>query len=148
MGEVADAVLRNGGEAIGVIPEALMAKEVAHQGLSELRVVSSMHERKKQMADLSDGFIALPGGIGTIEELSEILTWAQLGLHAKPVGIINVAGFYDPFVSFLDHAVSEQFLKGDHRAMLLVAERGDKLLDLFEGYQPPKVEKWIDRTSA
>lgn len=145
MGIVADAALDRGGEVIGVIPHALMQRELAHQGLTELRVTNSMHERKALMAELSDGFIALPGGIGTLEELCEVLTWAQLGLHGKPCGLINTARFYDPFVSFLDHAVVERFIRPEHRAILLIEERPEALLTRMEQYQPPVVAKWIDR---
>jgi uncharacterized protein (TIGR00730 family) len=145
MGILADTALRHGGEVIGIIPEALVTKEVAHSELSELRIVPSMHERKRQMAELSDAFVALPGGIGTVEEFTEILTWAQLGLHVKPCGLLNAGGFYDRLIDFLDHAVSERFLRPDHRSMLLIAQRPEDLLDLFAGYSPPAVEKWIDR---
>ncbi len=148
MGAVADSVLKAGGEVIGVIPEGLVAKEVAHQGLSELRVVSSMHERKRQMSDLADGFIALPGGMGTIEELTEILTWAQLGMHGKPAGILNVAGYFDHLLKFMDHAVSEQFLKEIHRKMMLVTARPEEMIDLFKAYQAPMVDKWVNRKSV
>jgi uncharacterized protein (TIGR00730 family) len=145
MGAVADAVLLAGGEAIGVIPRLLLEKEVGHTGLTELRVVESMHERKQAMADLADGFIALPGGMGTIEELTEILTWAQLGMHAKPCGVLNVAGYFEKFLGFLDHAVEERFLRPANRAMLLVEGTPGALLDRMAAYQPPRVEKWLDR---
>jgi len=145
MGVVADAVLAAGGEAIGVIPTALMTKEVAHSGLTHLRVVGSMHERKAQMAELSDAFVALPGGIGTLEELTETLSWAQLGLHAKPCGVLNAGGYFDRLIGFLDHATEERFLAPQHRAMLLVAERPDELLDRLDAYVPPAVERWLDR---
>src|SRR4051812_36123772 len=123
MGVVADAVLRRGGEVVGVIPQALADKELAHRGLTELRVVSTMHQRKALMADLADGFAALPGGFGTADELFEILTWAQLGLHARPVGLLNVAGFFDPLLAWLDRTVSEGFLRPEHRGLL--AEAGE-----------------------
>ncbi len=142
---VADATMAAGGEVIGIIPEALMAREVGHRDISELRVVRSMHERKALMAELSDGFVALPGGVGTIEEIIEIATWAQLGLHAKPFGLLNIDGFYDSLITFLDHAVSEGFLRPQHRAMLLVAKEPEQLLDAFATWQPPEVHKWIDR---
>jgi uncharacterized protein (TIGR00730 family) len=145
MGVLANAVLAAGGRAIGVIPEALVAKELAHQGLSELRVVGSMHQRKALMAELSDAFLALPGGFGTLEEYCEVLTWAQLGLHAKPCGLLNVAGFYDALLDLFDHAVSEQFVPGPHRRLVLVEEDPQRLLDLLGGYRPPQVKKWIDR---
>ena len=144
MGVLANAVLAAGGRAIGVIPEALVAKELAHQGLSELRVVGSMHQRKALMAELSDAFLALPGGFGTLEEYCEVLTWAQLGLHAKPCGLLNVAGFYDALLDLFDHAVSEQFVPGPHRLLVLVEDDPQRLLDLLAGYRPPQVEKWID----
>jgi uncharacterized protein (TIGR00730 family) len=119
MGRLADAVLAKGGEVIGVLPEALMAKEIGHPGLDDLRVVGSMHERKVLMADLADGFVALPGGLGTVEELFEVYTWAQLGLHRKPCALLDMEGYYERVASFLDHAVEERFLREDHRAMLM-----------------------------
>lgn len=128
MGAVADTVLHLGGRAVGVIPQALASKEVAHTALTELHITQSMHERKNRMAELSDGFIALPGGIGTFEELFEIWTWAQLGMHAKPVGLLNVAGYYDALIAFLDHATHEQFLKPVQRALLIVDADPDALL--------------------
>jgi len=148
MGEVIDAVLRRGGEAIGVIPQALVLRELAHAGLRDLRVVTSMHERKALMAELSHGFIALPGGIGTFEELLEIMTWAQLGLHGKPVGVVNVKGYYDPFLAFLQHAVTEGFLKPLHRGLLLVGKDPEDLLAQFERHVPAAVEKWITPEQA
>jgi len=148
MGEVIDAVLLGGGEAIGVIPHALVLRELAHAGLSDLRVVASMHERKALMAELSDGFVALPGGIGTFEELLEIMTWAQLGLHGKPVGVVNVNGYFDRFLAFLDHAVGEGFLKPLHRGLLLVGEDAADLLAKFERHTPAPVEKWITPEEA
>jgi uncharacterized protein (TIGR00730 family) len=148
MGVLADAVLAAGGRAIGVIPEALVAKELAHRGLTELRVVHSMHQRKALMAELSDAFIALPGGFGTLEEYCEMLTWAQLGLHAKPCGLLNVAGFYDALLELFDHAVSEQFVPGPHRSAVLVEQDPQRLMDLLAGYHPQQVEKWIDRLES
>jgi len=145
MGLLADTVLDCGGSVIGVIPKSLVSKEVAHDGLSELKVVSSMHERKQLMADLADGFIALPGGMGTVEELTEILTWAQLGLHARPCGLLNVAGYFSRLIDFLDHAVTERFLKVEHRAMLLVEEDPEVLLERFVSYRAPRLAKWLDR---
>ena len=142
---VADTTMAAGGEVIGIIPEALMAREVGHHDITELRVVRSMHERKAMMAELSDGFVALPGGFGTIEEIVEIATWAQLGLHAKPFGLLNVDGFYDSLIAFFDHAVAEGFFRPQHRAMLLVADEPEQLLDAFADWQPPTVHKWIDR---
>lgn len=143
MGEVADAVLGAGGEVIGVIPHALWAREVGHRGLTDLRIVETMHERKAMMADLADAFIALPGGLGTLEEIFEIWTWAQLGLHAKPVGFLDVNGFYAPLMQFLDRAVRERFLKEPHRAIALVDSDAERMLTRFEQWQPPRVEKWI-----
>lgn len=143
MAEVAGAALAGGGDVIGVIPRALEAKEVAHRGLTELRVVESMHERKSQMAALADGFVALPGGLGTLEELFEIMTWGQLGFHKKPFGLLNVEGFFDPLIAFLDHLVAEGFLLAEHRRMLAVAGAPKPLLAALERYEPPDVEKWI-----
>jgi uncharacterized protein (TIGR00730 family) len=148
MGVIADAVLASGGKVIGVIPEALAAKEIAHSRLTELRVVRSMHERKAIMAELSDAFIALPGGLGTLEEFFEVITWAQLGLHAKPVGIMNVSGYFDPLFAFLDRAVDERFVKSEHRSMIIMAHSPADLLDRLQSYEPPQIEKWIDRSSS
>jgi uncharacterized protein (TIGR00730 family) len=145
MGEVADAVLSSGGEVIGVIPHALWAREVGHRGLTDLRIVDTMHERKALMADLSDAFIALPGGLGTLEEIFEVWTWAQLGLHAKPLGFLDVNGFYTPLMDFLDRAVRARFVKEAHRAVAMVARDPEALLRRFENWEPPKVEKWITR---
>jgi uncharacterized protein (TIGR00730 family) len=146
MGRLADAVLAEGGEAIGVIPEALMAREIGHRGLSELRVVGSMHERKALMADLADGFVALPGGLGTVEELFEVYTWAQLGLHRKPCALLDVEGYYEGVASFLAHAVEERFLRDDHRAMLMVESDPRALLARLERFEPEAVApKWIER---
>ena len=147
MGTIADRVLELGGRVTGVIPESLVEWEVAHRGLTELRVVSSMHERKSLMADLSAGFIALPGGVGTLEETFEVLTWAQLGMHEKPCGLLNVAGYYDPLIDFLQHAVDERFLKNVHRELLMVEDSAASLLDAFASYQAPTVDKWVDRTN-
>jgi uncharacterized protein (TIGR00730 family) len=143
MGAVADAVLENGGHVIGVMPQALVDKEIAHTSLSDLRVVGSMHERKALMAELSDGFIALPGGLGTFEELFEVWTWAQLGYHKKPCALLNVAGFYDKLAHFLDDVVERGFVKPVHHAMLIVNEDPAALIDAIRSYEPPKVEKWI-----
>ncbi|HLA79297.1 MAG TPA: TIGR00730 family Rossman fold protein [Vicinamibacteria bacterium] len=143
MGVVADAVLARGGEVIGVIPKALARKEVAHQGLGDLRVVGSMHERKALMADLSDAFVALPGGLGTLDELCEILTWGQLGLHTKPTGILNVAGYFDRFLDFLDHGVSQRLIRAEHRGLVLVESEPEVLLDRFLDFRPVTVEKWL-----
>jgi hypothetical protein len=144
MGVLADAVLAAGGEAIGVIPQALVDRELAHNRLTQLHVVSSMHQRKALMADLADGFAALPGGFGTADELFEILTWAQLGLHDKPVGLLNVNGFFDPLLGWLDHAVREGFLRPKHRALLLVAADAEDLLARLEHYRPVgETARWI-----
>lgn len=146
MGIVADEVLRLGGHAIGVIPQALREREVGHRGLSELHVVDTMHQRKAKMADLSDGFIALPGGLGTIEEIFEIWTWAQLGMHQKPCGFLDVSGYYAPLAEFLDHAMREGFVRPQMRAAAMFETDIDALLDRFASYAPPAVEKWIDRS--
>jgi uncharacterized protein (TIGR00730 family) len=145
MGILADQVLMLGGEVIGVIPKALAHKEVAHNHLTELHVTHSMHDRKMLMADLADGFIALPGGIGTLEELFEIWTWAQLGFHSKPCGLLNVAGYYDALISFLDHVAAEQFVRPHHRGMLLVETKPDALLERFVSYQAPPVKPWVKK---
>lgn len=143
MGVVADAVMAAGGEVIGVIPEALMRREVGHGGLTELHVVGSMHERKARMADLSDGFIALPGGYGTFEEFFEVLTWSQLGIHPKPCGLLNVGGFYDPLLAMVDHAVREEFVRPAHRELILDDADAERLLERMAVFAPPAVEKWI-----
>ena len=143
MGTIADAVLERGGEVIGVIPEDLVKKEVAHKGLTDLRVVGSMHERKALMAKLSDGFIAMPGGFGTLDEFCEILTWAQLGLHRKPAGILDVGGYFDLFLRFVDHSVSQGFIRQEHRDLLLVERSPQALLDVFAAYKPVSVDKWL-----
>lgn len=148
MGLVADTVLQLGGQVVGVIPEALAHKELAHPHLTELHITRSMHERKTMMAELSDGFIALPGGIGTLEELFEILTWAQLGFHGKPCGLLNTEGYYDALIAFLDHAVGEQFVKSPHRAMLMVSDDPNALLDQFAAYQAPAVRKWVEKAET
>jgi len=145
MGAVADGALSQGGEVIGVLPEALMIKEIGHTGLTRLEVVSSMHERKARMAELSDGFIALPGGAGTLEEIFEIWTWGQLGIHSKPVGFLNAAGYYDKLAAFLDHTVEEAFVKPVHRGMLLFHDRADPLLAAMETYAAPVAQKWLER---
>jgi uncharacterized protein (TIGR00730 family) len=145
MGILADAVLRAGGEVQGVIPEHLMALEVGHGGLTKLHVVRSMHERKALMADLSDAFVALPGGFGTLEEFCEVVTWTQLGLHAKPCGILNVLRFYSPLLAMLDHAVEERFLKRENRALVLARDQPADLLQALEEWRPIRVEKWLSR---
>jgi uncharacterized protein (TIGR00730 family) len=143
MGAVADAVLENGGEAIGVIPQSLATREVAHTRLTELIVVTSMHERKAAMAELADGFVALPGGWGTFEEIFEILTWAQLGIHQKPCGLLNVAGYFDHLAHFLQHAMDERFVREEYKPMIIMEQRVDVLLDRYFSYRPPQVRKWI-----
>lgn len=143
MGAVANATLAAGGEAIGVIPQALVDKEVGHTSLTTLHVVASMHERKAMMAELSDGFIALPGGFGTFEEFCEILTWAQLGFHRKPFGILNVEGFYDSLLAFFDYTVAEGFIRAAHRAIIRVSDDPATLVTTVLNYQPPLVDKWI-----
>ena len=145
MGALADACLAEGGRVIGVIPQALVDKEVAHLGLTELRVVSSMHERKAVMADLSDAFMALPGGYGTWEELFEMLTWSQLGIHRKPCGLLNINGYYDPLLELADKAVSEGFLRETNRSLLLSNDDPERLLDRLSTNSVPIVEKWIGR---
>ena len=148
MGVIADAVLAAGGRVIGVIPEDLVAKEVGHKGLTDLRVVRSMHERKAMMAALSDAFIALPGGYGTFEEFCEVITWGQLGLHRKPCGVLNVDGYYSPLLSFFDQAVVEGFVFGPHRQMVIEQSDPDLLLDLLSSYQAPATIKWVDRKNV
>ena len=143
MGAVADAVLEKGGEAIGVIPFALATREVAHSGLNDLFVVDSMHERKAKMAELSDGFIALPGGWGTIEEIFEMLTWAQLGFHQKPCGLLNISGYYDHLFTFLEHAIDQRFVREEYRPMIMMEQTANGLLDRYMKYQAPTVKKWI-----
>jgi len=148
MGVIADEVKKLGGEVIGVIPQALAEKELAHADLSDLHVVKSMHERKALMADLSDGFIAMPGGYGTFEEFCEILTWAQLGFHRKPCGLLNVENYYSPMLTLFDHAVAEGFVREQHRPLVLTDDDPERLLDMFENYQPQHLEKWIDRSET
>jgi uncharacterized protein (TIGR00730 family) len=147
MGVLADAALQAGGKVIGVIPKSLVERELAHTHLTELHIVETMHERKARMADLADAFAALPGAYGTADELFEILTWGQLGLHARPIGLLNVAGFFDSLLAWLDHTVREGYLKPAHRHLLLEAREPDELLDLLEHYWPePRSEKWIDKS--
>ena len=148
MGVIADAVLAGGGEAIGVIPQALADREIAHGGLTELRIVDSMHTRKAMMADLSDAFIAMPGGVGTFEEFFEVVTWTQLGLHRKPCGLLNVGGFYTPLAAFIDQAVTEGFIRPVHRAAIVVDSDPARLLDTLATIQLPSVPKWIDRSET
>jgi uncharacterized protein (TIGR00730 family) len=149
MGVLADAVLAERGHITGVIPQALVAREVAHGGLSDLRIVASMHERKALMADLADAFVALPGGWGTLEEFFEVLTWAQLGLHRKACVLLNVAGYFDGLLSFLDHAMEQQFVRSDNGPLVLVATSVGALFEQLDQYHaPPPVKKWIDRAST
>jgi uncharacterized protein (TIGR00730 family) len=143
MGRLADTVLGGGGEVVGVIPRALMDREVAHHGLTELLVTDSMHARKSEMVERSDAFVAAPGGIGTLEEFFEVLTWAQLGLHRKPCGLLNARGYFDPLIHLLDHAVREGFVQKAHRSMVLVEADPAPLLDRISGYDPPRVPRWI-----
>jgi uncharacterized protein (TIGR00730 family) len=148
MGALADAALEAGGEVVGVIPRALQRRELAHGGLTRLHVVRSMHERKAKMAELAGGFVALPGGLGTLEELAEVLTWAQLGLHALPCGVLDVGGYYRPLVSFFDAAAAEGFVRPEHRRLVLVATEPDALLDAMARWRPPPIERWIDEETT
>jgi len=148
MGTIADAVVRGGGEVIGVIPEALVERELAHGEVSQMIVVRSMHERKAKMAELSDAFIAMPGGFGTFEEFCEIITWAQLGMHRKPCGILNVDGYYDPLLTLFDRSVSEGFVHPSNRRLVLEETDPDRLLSMLANYTPPPTEKWIDRDES
>jgi uncharacterized protein (TIGR00730 family) len=148
MAEIADTVLDAGGEAIGVMPEALMAKELAHPRLTRLHIVKSMHERKTMMSELADAFVALPGGYGTFEEFCEIITWAQLGIHQKPCGLLNVCGYFNGLLALFDHAVQEQFLRPQNRGIVLDAADPATLLNMFESYQPVQVPKWIGREES
>jgi hypothetical protein len=145
MGALADAALAAGGRVVGVLPRALDRKEIAHAGLSELRVVDSMHERKAQMAERADAFVALPGGIGTLEEWFEVLTWSQLGFHAKPCGLLDVDGYFAPLLALLDRAVHERFVTPEHRAMIVVEHDAERLLDALDRWRAPAAEKWLDR---
>ncbi|HEX6749303.1 MAG TPA: TIGR00730 family Rossman fold protein [Longimicrobium sp.] len=143
MGIVADTVLAGGGEVVGVIPEALMAREVGHAGLTELHVVRTMHERKAMMADRADAFVAMPGGFGTFEEFCEVLTWSQLGFHPKPCGLLNVAGYYDPLLALFDRGAEEGFIPPQHRALVIEETDPARLLDRFAAFRPPTTSKWI-----
>lgn len=145
MGQMARAVLGAGGHVTGVIPAALQKRELALRELTDLRIVDSMHDRKALMSDLADGFLALPGGLGTIEEFFEILTWTQLGIHGKPSGLLNVAGYFDSLIEFLDYAVVEEFIRPEHRSLVLTSDDPDTLLDLLESFEPPAGDKaeWI-----
>jgi uncharacterized protein (TIGR00730 family) len=148
MGTVANAALEAGGEVVGVIPQALVDREIAHTGLTDLHVVGSMHERKAKMAELADGFVALPGGMGTLEELFEVYTWTQLGLHSKPLGLLDVRGYYTQLAAFLDHAVAERFVTAEHREMLVVEQRAEAMIEAFRRWRPPVRTKWIDRSES
>src|SRR5476649_572376 len=148
MGTIADEVLALGGSAIGVIPELLMSKEVGHVGLTELHVVADMHERKKKMADLSDAFVSMPGGVGTFEELFEVYTWAQLGYHEKPVALLNVNGYYDPLLAMLRHTVEEGFMRAPYLDMLQVNADPVKLIESLKAYTPPLVDRWPEKRDA
>jgi len=148
MGVLADAMRQHGGEVIGVIPQALVDREIAHAGLTDLRVVGSMHERKALMVELADGFIALPGGYGTLEEFCEVLTWAQLGLHHKPCGLLDVTAYFDPLLALFDGAVAAGFLGPENRALVITANDPGALLDQFASYKPVNVPKWITPTQA
>jgi uncharacterized protein (TIGR00730 family) len=147
MGAIADAALSAGGEVIGVIPQGLVDREVAHRGLTDLRIVSTLHERKAAMADLADAFVALPGGLGTLEELSEVASWAQLGLHDKPIGLLDVDGYFGSLLAYFDHAVEEGFLARPHRAMFVVRTEPAALLDGLAGRRPPP-DRWAARAAA
>ncbi|PZM81503.1 MAG: TIGR00730 family Rossman fold protein [Candidatus Melainabacteria bacterium] len=142
MGIVADAAMSAGAKAIGIIPRCLADKEVAHQGLTELKIVQTMHERKAQMSELSDGFIAMPGGFGTLEELFEVITWAQLGIHKKPFGLFNVAGYYDKLIEFMDYQVEQGFVPQRHREMIIVSDEAEQLVEMLESFHPVAQEKW------
>ena len=145
MGAVADGVLAGSGKVTGVIPQSLVDRELAHVGLSELHVVTSMHERKAMMAELADAFIAMPGGFGTLDELFEIITWAQLGFHHKPIALLNIGGYFDPLLTFIEHMATEGFIKPEHRNAVLVRNEVDDLLDTLLTYQVPQLEKWLKK---
>lgn len=147
MGVVADTVLANGGEATGVIPDSLMRREIGHRGVTKLHVVESMHQRKALMADLSDGFIALPGGYGTLEEFAEIVTWSQLGIQVKPCVLLNLEGYWDGLLNFIDHAVNEDFVRPENRGLILVGSTPEEVVDKISSWKPPAhIEKWLDQT--
>jgi uncharacterized protein (TIGR00730 family) len=148
MGALADAALASGGEVIGIMPRHLVEREVAHFALTELHVVASMHERKALLAELADGFLAMPGGLGTLEELFEIWTWGQLGLHRKPYGLLEVSGFFAPLLSFLDHAVTEGFIRREYRDLLVVDSEPRLLIERMEAMHPPALPRWLDRAST
>ena len=146
MGAIADAVLAANGHVIGVIPQFLATKELLHEGINDLRVTHDMHERKALMAELADGFVALPGGLGTFEELFEVLTWSQLGLHRKPIGLLNVAGYFDPLVAMIDRSIQDGFCRDEHRRLFVVETEPARLLDRLRQHEPPAVPKWIRST--
>jgi uncharacterized protein (TIGR00730 family) len=147
MGVVADAVLARGGEAIGVIPQSLVRREIGHRGVTKLHVVETMHQRKALMADLSDAFIALPGGYGTLEEICETITWSQLGIQQKPCGLLNIENYWDGMLQFLDHAVEEEFVRPENRPLVLVASSPEGMLERLVSWAPPAhIEKWLDET--
>ena len=148
MGILADTAIEAGGDVIGIIPRNLVEKEVSHRGLRDLRVVNSMHERKAMMAELSDAFIAMPGGYGTFEEFCEVLTWSQLGLHSKPCGLLNVEGYFDPLLGLFDHAVEEKFLKPEHRRMVIAENKPESLVARLREYHVPYVAKWMDQSQT
>lgn len=145
MGVLADAVIRNGGEVHGVITKALVQQEVAHDGLTKLHVVDTMHERKAVIAARSDGFIMMPGGLGTLDEFFEVATWTQLGVHSKPCGVLNVRGYFDPFLALLEGAVERRFLRAEHRDMIITEPEHERLLDRLATWQPVTISKWLDR---
>lgn len=148
MGRISQTVKEGGGKVIGVIPKALLAREAGRADIAELRVVRSMHERKATMAEISDGFVALPGGFGTLEEFCEVVTWAQLGLHAKPVGLLNIDAYFDPLIEQFDCAVAEEFADAENRNFILHETSPDRLLDRMESYQAPQIQQWIDSDEA
>jgi uncharacterized protein (TIGR00730 family) len=148
MGTLADAALAAGGDVIGVLPEFLSTKELRHEGLTRLEIVPSMHARKALMAELSQGFVALPGGLGTLDELFEILTWSQLGLHAKPIGLLSINGYFDPLITWIDRAVSDGFCRAEHRQLFCTATDPDDLLDQLAGFQHPGTPKWLSRSQT
>ncbi|MCA9100095.1 MAG: TIGR00730 family Rossman fold protein [Planctomycetales bacterium] len=148
MGVIADAVIAGGGNVIGVIPHALEQRELAHRGVADMRVVTTMHERKALMAELADAFVALPGGIGTLEEFFEVWTWAQLGVHRKPCGLLNAAGYFDPLLELIDHMVDTGFLRPQHRAMVFVEPTPEALLDRLADYTPPDTNRWLDEAAT
>ena len=147
MGTIADAVLNNGGEAIGVIPDGLIEREIGHRGVTRLHVVETMHQRKALMADLSDAFIAMPGGYGTLEEFAEIVTWSQLGIQIKPCALLNIEGYWDGLLNFVNHAVNEDFVRPENRELIVVGATPEEVLDRIQSWRPPAhVERWLDRS--